>query len=447
LNFSDSREEKMDQVTEKTTQAEASAHASPGWQLLSTWNFGLLWLSQVISQIGDGLTKVALLWFVYQLTGSALKMTVVGVLQTLPPLLLGPLIGVYLDRSPKKPVMIKVDLIRTLLIPLIPLLYALGALTLTRLYLVVFLIAVVSTAFGPALASMVPALVRPSQLTAANALIQTSSHVGVLVGPALSGLMITLIGTQNVLYLDAVTFLFSALCLLLIRTQPGVAVSDPAVPVNPVGQDLLAGIRFLRHRTILPLLLTTALYILGTSAFVLLLPVFAAVQWGAGPVWLGWLWSAWGVGMLMASAGLVWAKPSRTYERLQILVGALILSGLAISGLSLLHSPLAALTLVPLVGVSSALFTPLLWSLLQELTPHQLLGRVFTMMNAIAMAASTVGMTLFGWATDALGTSLSLVIIGLMLFGTATLIRGYLPQLSGFRATGWGLSRPGIEVQ
>src|SRR5262245_22841834 len=61
------------------------SHASPGWQLLSMRNFGLLWLGQVISQMGDGLTKVALLWFVYQLTGSALKMTTVGVLQTLTP--------------------------------------------------------------------------------------------------------------------------------------------------------------------------------------------------------------------------------------------------------------------------------------------------------------------------------------------------------------------------
>jgi MFS family permease len=437
----------MEQVTGETTRAEVAAHTSPGWQLLSSWNFGLLWSSQVISQIGDGLTKVALLWFVYQLTGSALKMTVVGVLQTLPPFLLGPFIGVYLDRSPKKPVMIKVDLLRAFLIPLIPLLYALGALTLARLYLIVLLIAITSTAFGPALASAVPTLVQPPQLTAANALMQTTAHIGVLVGPAFSGLMITLIGTQNVLYLDAATFLLSALCLLLLRIQPGAVISDTSPPANSVGQDLLAGIRFLQHRTILPLLLTTALYILGTSSFVLLLPVFATVQWGAGPLWLGWLWSAWGVGMFIASAGLIWAKPSGTYEQLQILVRALILSGLAISGLSLLHSPVTALVLVPLVGVSSALFTPLLWSLLQELTPHPLLGRVFTMMNATAMAASTVGMTVFGWTTDRLGTSISLVTIGLMLLGTATLMRGYLPQLSGFRAAKWEFSRPEVKAQ
>ena len=92
-----------------------------GWRLLGTRDFGCLWAGQVISQIGDGLNKVALLWFVYEMTGSALKMTAIGLLQTIPPLVFGPLIGVYLDHLPKKTVMIVVDLLRTLMVLLIPL--------------------------------------------------------------------------------------------------------------------------------------------------------------------------------------------------------------------------------------------------------------------------------------------------------------------------------------
>ena len=86
---------------------------SRGWHLIRTRDFGLLWWGQMTSQIGEGLNKVALLWFVYTLTGSALKMTIVGLLQTIPPLLFGPMIGVFLDRLPKKTVMVWVDLIRT----------------------------------------------------------------------------------------------------------------------------------------------------------------------------------------------------------------------------------------------------------------------------------------------------------------------------------------------
>src|SRR6476661_2275268 len=70
----------------RNAESALSQHAA-GWRdLLKTKDFGWLWAGQVVSQLGDGLTKVALLWFVYSLTGSALKMTLIGVLQTIPPL-------------------------------------------------------------------------------------------------------------------------------------------------------------------------------------------------------------------------------------------------------------------------------------------------------------------------------------------------------------------------
>ncbi len=257
-----------------------------GWRLLKTKDFALLFAGQAISQIGDSLNKVALLWFVYTLTGSALKMTVVGLLQTLPPLLFGPLIGVYLDRWPKKPVMIAVDLLRTVLILLIPLLYACDALTLGRLYLLVFVTAVVSTIFGPALASSIPLIVPRSQFTAANALLQSTTNVGLLVGPAVSGVGIALIGAQNVLYVDAATFLVSVLCLMPIRMRESPELVAAQAQTQQVLQELRVGFRFvfLQHRTVFLLMVTAALFTLGSSAFVFLLPVVAKQLLRVGPV-------------------------------------------------------------------------------------------------------------------------------------------------------------------
>ena len=166
--------------------ADETTNRVSAWQLLKSRDFGLLWSGQLISQIGDGLNRVALLWFVYELTGSAFKMTVIGLLQTIPPLVFGPLIGVYLDRMKKKPVMIWVDLVRAGLVMLIPLFYAMEALTLERLYVLVFATSIVSTVFGPALASAVPFLVPRARLTAANALIQSTTNIGLLIGPAVS---------------------------------------------------------------------------------------------------------------------------------------------------------------------------------------------------------------------------------------------------------------------
>ena len=390
-----------------------------GWALLRTRDFGLLFAGQVVSQIGDALNKVALLWFVYELTGSALKMTVIGLLQTIPPLCFGPLIGVYLDRWPKKPVMIGVDLIRAAMISLIPLLYAQEVLTLDRLYILVFLTSIVSTVFGPALSSAIPLIAPRTQLTAANALIQSTLNIGILVGPALSGFGIALIGAQNVLYVDAATFLISALCLMPMRIRDRAPHRLPGT--RTVRHDLLVGFRFVfvQHRTVCILMTTATLYSLGASAFVFLLPVFATQLLGIGPVELGWLWSALGIGMLAASAWLAWNKQRDLRHRMRIISGSMAVGGAAVCGLSLLETPLLATVLVIVIGGSTALFTPIVWALLQELTPDHMLGRVFTTFSTGAMSSAMAGMAGFGWAADAVGPGASLVGIGLILLGTA----------------------------
>ncbi len=412
----------MSDGSEVRQQNGPSTERSRGWELLRTRDFGLLFAGQTISQIGDSLNKVALLWFVYELTGSALKMTVVGLLQTLPPLLFGPLIGVYLDRFRKKPVMIAVDLLRTLMILLIPLLYMIGALTLDRLYILVFINAIVSTIFGPALASAVPLIAPKDRLTAANALMQTTTNVGLLVGPAISGIGIALIGAQNVLYVDAATFLLSAFCLMPIRMHETLDLAGKGKGwTEGVAHDLLAGFRFVfvEQKTVMLLMLTATLYSVGVSAFVFLLPVFAKDVLAVGPVELGWLWSSLGVGMLMASLGLASIRQGDVSRRLRIISGALAVGGCAVGLLGFLQAPLAAGAVLAVIGGSTAMFTPLVWTMLQELTPTHLLGRVFTSFATGGMASSMAGMAGFGWAADTIGPAASLGGISLILLTTA----------------------------
>jgi DHA3 family macrolide efflux protein-like MFS transporter len=393
-----------------------------GWSLLATRDFGALWAGQVISQIGDGLNKVALLWFVYDLTGSALKMTLIGLLQTLPPLVLGPLIGVYLDRLPKKPVMIWIDVLRTLLVLLIPVLYAFDALSLNRLYALVFLIAIVSTVFGPALVSSVPLIVSRTQLTAANALLQSSTNIGMLIGPAISGLGIAFIGAQNVLYVNAGTFFLSVLCLLPIRIRRLALPRDGHGASTHLMHEMWEGFRFVfLHRPVFTLMVTAALYSLASSAFVFMLPVFAKQLLHMGPVELGWLWSALGIGMLGTSAWLAWLNQADVAGRFRMISGALAIGGAAVCGLSILGQPIPAALLMIVVGGSTALFTPVVWSVLQEMTPAHMLARVMTTFSTGGMFAAMLGMMVFGWAADALGATVSLIGIGLILFITALL--------------------------
>jgi len=394
-----------------------------GWRLLGTRDFGWLWAGQVISQIGDGLSKVALLWFVYEMTGSALKMTAIGLLQTIPPLLFGPLIGVYLDCLPKKSVMIVVDLLRTLMVLLIPVFYAFDILTLERLYVLVFLTSIVSTIFGPALSSAVPLIVQRSQLTSANAFLQSTTNIGILLGPAMSGLGIALIGAQNVLYVNAATFFLSALCLFPIRVRDNRVVRGLSALSTPVIQDMMVGFRFvfLQHRVVFALMVTAVLYNLAISAFVFLLPVVAKELLQVGPMELGWLWSALGLGMLAATVWLARTPQGTFQERVGKIGRALAIGGIAVCALGLIQTPVLFSTflLIVIIGGSTSLFYPVVWAMIQEVTPEHLLGRVFTTFSTGGMASAMVGMVGFGWAADAVGPAASLIGIGLLLLLTA----------------------------
>lgn len=407
------------------SSAQAPLNPSRGWRLIKTRDFGLLWWGQTTSQIGEGLNKVALLWFVYELTGSAMKMTMVGLLQTIPPLLFGPLIGVYLDRLPKKAVMVWVDILRALLTFLIPALYAMELLSIEGLYGLIFLTSVVSTIFGPALVSAVPLLVRSSELMSANALIQGTNNIGMLLGPAISGVMIAIINAENVLFVNSATFLISAFCLMPIRF----AVTHVRATANAssMWEELKVGFRFVfgQQSMVFTLVVISSLYNLGVSAFVFILPVYAKEFLQVGPVQLGWLWSALGVGMLAASTWLAWKKQSDMQGRLRIVVSGMTIGGLAVCSLSLLETPLVAAGVVIIVGGSTAVLNPIIWALLQEVTPEHLIGRVLTTFSVGSMASAMAGMTGFGWVADSIGPGASLIGLGLVLLLTAAVAAPY----------------------
>lgn len=401
-----------------------AATGKSGWTLLGDRNFACLWAGQMVSQIGDSLNKFALLWFVYELTGSTLKTTIIGLLQTIPPLFLGPAIGVYLDRVSKKPVMIWIDVLRALLVLLIPLLHILNVLTLSRLYVLVFLIALFSSVFGPALASSIPLLVSPDRLTSANALLQSTNNIGMLAGPALSGLGIALVGAHNVLFLNVVTFLVSALCLLPIQLrQPAVRLG---IETRPFLEEVLTGFRFLgSHPMIMALMLGASLYSMAASAVVFLLPALAKSHFEMAAFELGALWSLLGIGMLLASLWLSSLTQRHFCGRLRIASASLVLGAVAMAAMSFFKWKFLAMALMVALGGSLALFNPITWAFLQELAPGVMMARVLTAFSTAAMAASMLGMTLFGWAADVFTPVKSLVGASLIFLSTAGILFYY----------------------
>jgi len=409
---------------------EALRDSAAGWRrLLKDRNVRWLYAGQLISQIGDGVTKVALLWFVYTTTESALKMTLIGVLQTVPPLLFGPFAGVVLDRMSKRTAMILIDLVRTGLLVLVPVLYAFGRLTLTWLYILVFVIALFSMAFGPALNATLPRLVKKDQLIGINALMQSAMTAGQLLGPALSGLLIAAIGAQNVLYVNAGAFLVSALCKFPLRMSGAEASGRRQSAWLQALKDLREGLCFIfvKQRLLLLLMIVASVFSFGATGFVYLLPMIGNQILHVSSVGLGWLWSSLSIGILAATVWLLAIKEQQICRRMWMIAAASAVGGGAVLVLLLNWSlPLAA-ALIAVIGGSSGLITPLVSASLQERTPKDLLARVFSVFNTGSMAFAMLGMTALGWASDSFGASVSLITIGAAQLAAAAFTMMLLP--------------------
>ena len=170
-----------------------------------------LWLGLSISYVGDQFTTIALLWFVLQLTGSGVAVSLVLLCFQLPGMLTGPLLGALLDRWQPRLVMGIDNCMRALLIGAIPGLFLLGALQLWQIYALALLAGALSPATGAGVRVILPHLVAENDLERANALSSTSLQFAALLGPALAGIVVTQVGGVFALLIDAVSFLLMGL--------------------------------------------------------------------------------------------------------------------------------------------------------------------------------------------------------------------------------------------
>ncbi len=385
-------------------------------------DFRLIWWSQFISQIGDGVTKLALLWFVYAVTGSPLQTTVIGILQTLPPIFLGPFLGVFIDRFSKKFILIGTNLLRALIIGIIPCLVSHEAFTVEYLYVLVFGNAVATAFFGPALYASIPLIVEKSALTAANALLQTTMSLGVIFGPLLSGLGIALLNTQAVLCLNVLTFIGSAVLLSFVAIPENISsVRHSQRFLTSYFQDLKEGFQFtfFRQPIISLLILTAGLYSFVVSAFHTLLPVFGRHMLNLGPIEVGYLTSGVGGGLFLASLCLAKISLGEPWRRLRLLATTSLLTALALWGFAGMTQLAFSLLVVIVIGMGSGVLTPIEWGIIQEISPSQLLGRVLALYGTFAMLAAIAGMTTFGWITEQFGESWTLLGMGMVLLMTS----------------------------
>ncbi len=193
-----------------------SASISP-FAVFRNRNFSLLWTGQLISTMGSALSSLAASIYVFRVTNSALSVGLMLIATAAPSLFVGLFAGVFVDRYDRKKIMIAADIARAVLAVLIPVLVPFG---IGWLYVLVALTSAIGQFFDPAHESMLPEVASDEELAAANSLIAISSFGSTAVGFAMAGLIASAADISWAFYLDAVSFVASAICVYLIRLNP-----------------------------------------------------------------------------------------------------------------------------------------------------------------------------------------------------------------------------------
>ncbi len=353
--------------------------------LLRDKTFGLLWLGATISILGDGLTWTALVWLIYELTGSARDIGALVVIYTAPVIVGGPLAGYLLDRCDRRKVLLADNLIRGALMACIPLLHWLDQLQTWHLYAaagVYGLFKMISLAGIP---TVFPSILPAEKLTTANALESLSFGVGGVIGPALGGVLIGLIGGANTIALDALSYFVFAACLFFLPALP-VAHAQGAAPAS----DLRPALRFIR---VTPALWFITLMFMaanvGLGMLSVFLPIYARETLGGDATTFGSLLSAATAGELLGGllVGMIawrWTL-GRSIASAQAAVGASFLGLLALPGFALSAA---------FLGIAHFFSAPLtIWAqtIRLRLIPAPLRGRVISLLRTLMQAAPPLG--------------------------------------------------------
>jgi MFS transporter, DHA3 family, macrolide efflux protein len=360
--------------------------------LLSNSNFRMLWIGQTISQIGDGLTNLALLIVINRLTGSTAALATLMVAIALPQVFFGLISGVYVDRWNRKQIMIVSDLIRGLIV--------LGFILVRRpeqvwiFYLLGFLQAMVGTFFDPAKSAMIPTIVEADQLLAANSLSQTTRVITGVIGSALAGILVGLTGSAWPAFtLDGVTFIASA--LLITKIHPPEIKALAGGNLRQTLFDLKEGLQYLfGHKSLVAVMITFAITMLGLGAVNVLVVPFLLNNLSVKTETLGFIDAAQVIGMVIGG-GLVAFLASRLKIN-QMIAGAVILLGFSVAIFG--ASPMIWIALVSLFFVGFFL-TPAQASaatLFQLNVTDEKRGRTSSAMNTVISLASIISMSLAG---------------------------------------------------
>lgn len=353
--------------------------AAPGPSLWRHADFMKLWAGQTVSELGSVVTRTAMpLVALYLLGAGPFEMALLVVAASLAVLLVGFFAGAWVDRLRRRPLLIGADAIRALLLFSIPAAYFANVLRIEQLYVVVFLEGCLGALFDAAYPAYVPSLIGVDRVLEGNSKLATSSSLAEIGGPGLGGGLVQAIGAPFAILVDAVSFVVSAVSLVLIRAP------EPPRPARTattrIREEIAEGLNLVRrHPVLVPLTLRSVIAHVAGSFYGVLYTLYLINELHLSPLLLGIVVSAGGVGSLVGSF-----FASRAIARLGF--GPAIIWTAAGASLLGVLTPLAG---GPLLLATVMVFLPQLigdglqtiegvaeLSLIQGVIPDRILGRV-----------------------------------------------------------------------
>ncbi|MBZ5629100.1 MAG: MFS transporter [Acidobacteriia bacterium] len=358
-------------------------------------DFRKLWLAQFVSIFGDFLALFGFISLIaFRWHGNALQVTLVMVAYMVPMALVGPLAGVFVDRWNVKRVMIASDLLRAILI-----LLAVFARNVPQLCVIFGMLGVFSSFFAPAQSVTVRTLVPVEKLLAANAMMSQAFFTVRLVSPLLAGALIAWLGENPCFYLDAASFAFSALMVSTLAINPP---RPSGKSVQGFLSEFSSGNRFIFTHAYLAFVVTAmvvAMFVL--SCFSPLISIYVRDMLRGGTLLYGFVSTMIGVGLMLGTQGVTRFARQRSKKDI-VLVGLLTLGFSTGLLAAFANIPMAAASMFGL-GLAIALVIVPAQTLMQQETPHAMIGRVSSSFMSLISLAQVTGLLLSGYLAHLLG--------------------------------------------
>jgi MFS family permease len=409
-------------------------------------DFAKLWLGQAVSILGDFVFDITLiLWVATELAAgeSWAPLAVSGVLLAaiVPVVILGPLSGVFVDRWDKRQTMLAMDALRAGLIALLLLFVQIAPLLwssqtarradLVAAYVVVFLASTCAQFFNPSRLALIGDVVPAELRNKASGMGQTTGYLAGIIGPPLGGPLFFHAGVRTALMINAVSFLFSFIAILLVDAPVRVAGKISASAPNVLREFREGLVFFGRNRVLMTLLVSLVIVMFGAGALNALDVFFVTVNLHTSASLYGILSAAIGSGAVLGAiaASTVAAKvpPARTFWV------SLLLTSVGLLIYSRMTSFWPAVIALFVTGIPMAALNVAIMPMILRTTPREMLGRVSSVLMPVVNVATLGSIVLAGWLAGTVMAHFKAHALGLT-FGpidTIFLAAGILGLVSG----------------